>query len=59
LTSLPDPLAAFARLLPPAALAEVLRSVFEAGVVPVAPSLVLGVWAVATPLLAGWLFRWE
>lgn len=60
LGKLPAPLRAVARLLPSAALADVLRSALSSGVTgsPVA-WLVLVVWAVAAPLAAARLFRWE
>lgn len=56
---LPAPLAAGARLLPAASLAAVLRAAFAGAAVPTAPLAVLAGWAVATPLLAARVFRWE
>jgi ABC-2 type transport system permease protein len=57
---LPGPLASIAHVLPSSALAEVLRG----AMVPGAPAagtawLILAVWAVAAPVLAARLFRWE
>lgn len=60
LTSLPDVLRVVAELLPAAALADALRaSLGEAAAVPARAWLVLGAWAVATPLAAATTFRWE
>ena len=59
LESLPAPLAAGARVLPSAALAEVLRSVLRGGVLPAAPAVVLVLWAAITPVVAASLFRWD
>ena len=60
LDHLPTWLAAIARLLPAGALASVLRSVLSGGAkIPWVDAIVLLVWAVAAPLAAGRLFRWE
>lgn len=56
---LPDPVAAAARLLPSAALADALRSALTDAAVPARPLLVLGAWAVAAVAAAARLFRWE
>lgn len=53
------PLAPAARLLPSAALAQVLRSAFAGSGRLVGPLLVLALWAVAMPMLAAGLFRWQ
>lgn len=59
LDSLPGPLAAGARVLPSAALAEVLRSVLGGGVLPAAPAVVLALWALVMPVVAAAVFRWD
>lgn len=60
LDRLPDPLAAFARLLPSAALAELLRAALGAGSGSLVEELfVLTVWAIAAVTLAVRVFRWE
>lgn len=58
---LPTPLAAAARALPVAPLAEVLRASLHPGTqAGIVPGLgVLAVWALAAPALAARLFRWE
>ncbi len=58
---LPSALGAVARLLPPGALAEVLRgATVDAGTAPGATAwAVLAVWAVAAPALAARVFRWD
>jgi len=48
-----------ARLLPSAALATVLRSALDGAGELAAPLVVVGVWALAMPLLAAVVFRWE
>jgi ABC-2 type transport system ATP-binding protein len=60
LSKLPAWLADIARALPASALADALHRTLGAGV-PVSAHdwLVLGVWAAAAPLVAGWAFRWE
>ena len=58
LSALPPALAAGARLLPSAALAEALRSVLGAGSAGTSAWL-LGAWAALAPLLAALSFRWE
>ena len=47
------------RLLPSGALAEVIHGALGAGDVPGQAWLVLVAWAVATPVVAARLFRWE
>ena len=59
LGSLPDAMAAAARLLPPAALADLLRGARPHGGAAGAPLLVLGVWALAAPAAAAAGFTWE
>ena len=60
LAELPGPVRAGARLLPSTALAEAVRGALTAGTeVPGRAWLVLVVWAVAAPLAAVRLFRWE
>ena len=59
LSSLPDAMAAVARVLPSAALAQVLRAAFAGHGAVVAPMGVLAAWAVAAPLAAATLFSWE
>jgi ABC-2 type transport system permease protein len=60
LDELPGPLRTFAELLPAAALSEALGAALASPVsVPARPWLVLVVWAVAAPLLAARVFRWE
>jgi ABC-2 type transport system permease protein len=59
LDSLPAPLAAAARVLPSAALAQMLRSALTPGGSFVAPAGVLALWAVAAPVAAAALFRWD
>ena len=60
LDELPAPVHALARALPSGALTEVVRGALTAGVsVPGRAWAVLGAWALAGPLLATRLFRWE
>lgn len=60
LDRLPGPLEAFARLLPAAALAEVLHAALTAGQsVPAGAWAVLTVWALVAPTVAAACFRWE
>jgi len=60
LEELPTPVRSVARLLPSTALAEAVRGTLTAGVdVPGRAWLVLAAWAVAAPLAATRLFRWE
>ena len=60
LDHLPEPLERLARLLPAAALSELLRAALGAGVPDVlGPFVVLVAWGVAAALLAVRLFRWE
>jgi ABC-2 type transport system permease protein len=57
---LPSALGAFARGLPAAALSGGLHATLGTGAtVPVESWVVLGIWAVATPVLASLTFRWE
>ena len=60
LDELPGPARAVARALPSGALAEAVRGTLTAGAtVPGRAWVVLAAWAVASPLLATRLFRWE
>ena len=60
LTELPDPVRAVARALPSGALAEAVRGALTDGVdIPGRAWLVLAAWALAAPLAATRLFRWE
>ena len=60
LDELPGGLRAVARALPSGALAEAVRGTLTAGVdVPTRAWVVLAAWAVAAPLAATRLFRWE
>ena len=59
LTRLPDALRAVARVLPAAALSDVLHAAFGPGAIPGRAWLVLVTWAVAAPLAAALTFRWE
>ena len=60
LAKLPGPLRAVARLLPSAALAELLHGTLTAGSGASGRAwFVLAVWAVATPVLAARIFQWE
>jgi ABC-2 type transport system permease protein len=60
LDELPGPLRAIARALPSGALAEAVRGSLTDGVtVPGRAWLVLIAWAVAAPVAATRLFRWE
>jgi ABC-2 type transport system permease protein len=57
---LPGPVRAVARSLPSGALADVVRETLaDSGSRPRASWIVLGVWAVATPLMARRLFRFD
>jgi ABC-2 type transport system permease protein len=57
---LPGAIRAVAHALPSGALADVLReSLSNAGTQPTRSWIVLCIWAVATPLLAARLFRWD
>ena len=52
--------AAFARLLPAAALSDALHPTLGHGITPGIESwIVLAIWAVATPVVAALVFRWE
>jgi ABC-2 type transport system permease protein len=60
LSKLPGGLRAVAEGLPAGALSDVLHGTLTAGAsVPARAWIVLGAWAVATPLLAARTFRWE
>jgi ABC-2 type transport system permease protein len=60
LDELPGPARAVARALPSGALADAVRGALTAGVdIPGGAWLVLGAWAIAAPLAAVKLFRWE
>lgn len=60
LAELPGPVRGAARLLPSAALAEVLHGLLTSGVaVPARAWVVLAAWALAAPVAAARLFRWE
>ena len=59
LDELPDPMRAVAHALPTGALAEVVRSTLSGGAVTGRAWSVLVLWAVASPVLAIRLFRWE
>jgi ABC-2 type transport system permease protein len=60
LDELPGPARAVARALPSGALAEVVRGSLDAAVaIPDRAWLVLAAWAVAAPVAATRLFRWE
>ncbi len=56
---LPGALRAVARILPAAALSDVLHAATTAGAMPGRAWAVLAVWAVAAPLAAAATFRWE
>lgn len=60
LSKLPGAVKAVAELLPSAALADVLHGLLTSGQpVPAKGLVVLAVWAVAAPVVAARLFRWE
>lgn len=60
LDELPGPLAGVARLLPAGALSDVLQHALRDGAPGMTTAwLVLVVWALAAPLLAARVFRWE
>ena len=60
LAKLPGPMRAVARLLPSAALADLLHTTLTAGAhVPTRAWIVLAAWAVAAPAVAARAFRWE
>lgn len=60
LDELPGPLESVAKVLPAAPLAEILTgSLIEGGSVGTWAWISLGLWAVAAPLAAAALFRWE
>jgi ABC-2 type transport system permease protein len=59
LSRLPGALRALAEALPAAALAESVRDVLAAHAFPFGHVLVLVAWAIAAPIAAASLFRWE
>jgi ABC-2 type transport system permease protein len=59
LEKLPIPVQEVAELLPAAALSEIFHTSFAGSAMPAKPWLVLGAWAVAAPVTAARLFRWE
>ncbi len=59
LDRLPDPLAAFASLLPAAPLADVFRIALGGGGDPSRPAAVLAAWAVGAAAVATATFRWD
>jgi ABC-2 type transport system permease protein len=59
LAKLPGALRAVARVLPAAALSDVLHASLGGGAAPVRAWAVLAAWAVASPALAALAFRWE
>ncbi len=59
LEELPGAVASAARLLPSAALAELLRAALDGASVPGRAWMVLVAWALAAPALAASRFRWE
>jgi ABC-2 type transport system permease protein len=59
LDELPGPARAIARALPSGALAEAVRGTLSRADVPGRAWLVLAIWAIAAPVAATRLFRWE
>lgn len=59
LDELPAAARAVARVLPSGALAEVLRGALSADAIPARAWAVLSAWALAAPVAASRLFRWE
>lgn len=59
LTSMPPAVAAAAQLLPSTALGDALRAALGAAGVDAAAVVVLALWALATPLVAARVFRWD
>ncbi len=60
LEELPGPLEAVVKVLPAAPLAEILTgSLIEGGTVAGWAWISLGTWAIAAPVAAALLFRWE
>jgi ABC-2 type transport system permease protein len=60
ISRLPQPLAVFARALPAAALSRTLRATLGPGsTTPGVDALILIAWAIAAPLVASRVFRWE
>ena len=59
LEELPGPVRSVARALPSGALAEAVRGTLSSAATPGRAWVVLAAWAVAAPVLATRLFRWE
>ena len=59
LDRLPDAMQVGARLLPAAPLADWLRAAFEGTAIPLSSLIALPLWAVAAPVVATRVFRWE
>lgn len=59
LDDLPTVLRVLARALPSGALSDITHGALQGGGIPVVAWLVLLVWAVAAPIVAARLFRWE
>jgi ABC-2 type transport system permease protein len=59
ISSLPEPLATVARLLPSGALTDALRAGFTGTADALAPLIVLSAWGVVAALLTARTFRWE
>lgn len=58
LAEFPGPLRAAAQLLPGSALTDLVTAAFSGGTAPGRAWLVLGAWAVVTPIIAARTFRW-
>ena len=56
---LPEALATLARLLPAAALSDVLHAAFAGGAAPAGSWVVLAAWAAGAPAVASATFRWD
>lgn len=60
LSKLPGPLESVAKLLPAAALSQILhRALGTGGIFPLGSWIVLGAWALVAPLVAAATFKWE
>ncbi|MHB1487941.1 MAG: ABC transporter permease [Acidimicrobiales bacterium] len=60
LTKLPGPLESVAKLLPAAALSQILhRALGTEGIFPLGSWVVLGAWALLAPIVAAATFKWE